>query len=162
MVVQFQTNDSYTLGRRRARDYVYVWNSKFKTRQEQAYRENDKLEPRAQQSLAELFILYGISALDPPLDYRYQTIRSFLDKADEAELVQSSTTGQYSSANALIDERHDPTGWKSGENYHHSRDWDGYASYPPEGQNAHVDILAASSLYAKLKANVRLYTLIFY
>ena len=154
-------NDSCTLGRRRARDHVYIWNNKFKTRQEQAYRgEHNKLEPRAQQSLAELFILYGKLALDPPLDYRYQAIRSFLDKADEAELVQSSVNGQYSPANALIDERHDPTGWKSGGNYHYSRNWDDYASYPPEGQNAYVNILAAGRLYAKLKADVRLYTLL--
>ena len=75
-------------------------------------------------------------------------LKRFLDQGDE----QFRTNNKHTAHVAFIDERSDDTGWKdyAGETHHAARDWDGYASYPPQGGNSSTRYVNAADMYGHL------------
>ena len=134
---------------------MFIWDKKFESRRRYAYRtEESSFEQRSGQTTIDAFLSAKTSWLDPT-DHNYISLRAFLGRADDVDLIRDPPFDQDNRLLALIDERRDTTGWIDINGEHHSaRDWDGYASYPPEGKLRSADILNACNLYRKLQSSV--------
>ena len=129
------------------------------TRREKAYlAEEDGLTQNSNESALTAFLRTQRSRLDPP-NHSFPELQNFLEKARDIELIEESSLPQYTIPIALLDDRRDTTGWHDSRGEHFSaRDWDGYASYPPQGENIFEGLLNAGDLYRRLLASVRLLT----
>ena len=119
-------------------------------RERRAYPAEDrKLTPAPDQSLTDAFFEELGSRLDPP-QFSYIALRKFLENADEEDLRSPTSSSRYDRPLVLLDDRRDITGWLDPNGDHHSaRDWDNYATYPPEGENPTISLMHAQDLYQK-------------
>lgn len=126
-------------------------------RQKQAYPlEDNRIEQQPSQSIVSVFLKENRSSLDPP-QYNYTSLRLFLEKADEVDLLQNQPASQNSAYVALVDDRCDRTGWQDiSKQYHSARNWDIYAQRPPPGDCQQSSLLSVGDLYRRFKTNVRL------
>lgn len=128
----------------------FEWDKRFIQRDRRAYPAEDrKLTPEVNQTLVDAFFEELGSRLDPP-QYNYTRLRSFLEKTNEDDLTSTTISARYDLPLVLLDDRRDVTGWLDPDGDQHSaRNWDGYAVYPPEGEDAVTTILHARDLYQK-------------
>lgn len=139
--------------RRRFQDQVFVWDSKFGSRQNHDH-ESHRLTPEDQDSIVTTFIKQFDSRLDPP-QYNYTALRDFLEKANEDDLKAMQGSTQDDEIRILLDDRRDDTGWEVSGTRHWARDWNSYAGgYPPEGQNVVSSLMNAKGLYRKQQRSV--------
>ena len=143
----------------RYRDHLFGWGREFMTRRGKAYAaEEHNLVPESNDSSLKTFLCAQRSRLDPP-DHNFPELQEFLEKAQDIELIEESSFPQYDVPIALLDDRRDTTGWQDSRGEHFSaRDWDGYASYPPQGENRFESLLSAGNLYRRLMTSVGLMT----
>jgi hypothetical protein len=138
---------------RRFQDQVFVWDSKFASRQNHDH-ESHRLTPEDQASTVITFIKQFSSRLDPP-QYNYTALRDFLEKANEDDLKAIQGSTQDDEIRILLDDRRDDTGWEVSGTRHWARDWNSYAGgYPPEGQNVVSSMMNAKGLYRKQQQSV--------
>ena len=140
--------------RKRYWDHLFVWNRRFTTSRHQVYPvEERSLTQDEDQSALTAFFNEQRTRLDPP-DHNFTELRAFLEKSSDSELF--STPSKYDSPVALLDDRQDTTGWHdAGGTWHSTRNSEGYASYPPEGERIESRLLSAGDLYRKLLTRVR-------
>ena len=129
---------------------VFEWGKRFVQRDRRAYpAEDTKLTPAPDQSLTDAFFEELGSRLDPP-QFNYTNLRRFLANADEEDLRSPTSSSRYDLPLVLLDDRRDVTGWLDPNGDHHSaRDWDNYATYPPEGEKPTISLMHAQDLYQK-------------
>ena len=142
--------------RRRLRNHVFVWDRKFATRQEQAYRKEDiEIEREPHETALDAFFQVHKSRLDPP-QYNYIALRKFLADARENDIVRPSPFYGQQQQLALVNDRRDITAWVDvAGNRKSACAWDGYSKYPPQGENVWLETLNAHELYTRLKMSVR-------
>ena len=140
---------------RTSRNRVFVWSRKFAQRQRLTYPAEDKnLTPEPHQTIVEAFFRELGSRLDPP-QYKYATLRKFLEQADSKDLVQRAPSSRYSAPLVLLDDRRDDTGWHGQDGEQHSaRNWHGYVSYPPVGSCRFTSLMDAGQLYQRQLVSV--------
>ena len=147
--------DFYPVPVRRDKGRIFEWRSKFGRRTRRAYPAEDrKLAPEAHQTTVDAFFAELTSRLDPP-QYSYTSLHLFLKQANEKDLQKPSAITASALDLVLLDDRRDNIGWlgTDGEAYS-ARDWDGYISYPPEGENPLTLLLDAQGLYKRLSESV--------
>ena len=154
------------LPKRPERHRVFVWNPKFKTRQEDSYQLEDyQIGHQLHQQIAEdiqngrqpqrgtvidAFLRKGRFDLDPPQG-AFRSLRAFLKRARESDLHQDPISTEDARLLALVDERCDRTGWISkNKKRYYTRDWLQYSEYPPEGDCRQWNLLHAKGLYERL------------
>ncbi|MCJ1436709.1 hypothetical protein MMC27_006091 [Xylographa pallens] len=141
------------LPRRFVTDRRYIWDRAFATRQWRSHAlEVSLIEPQPHESIVDAFISGQKSLLDPP-QYNCPALKSFLDSASTAALLQIPARPANAAKIALIDDRRDHTGWQAGGEHRGARDWDGYDRYPPEGVDQYFSAVTAAELHARLKVN---------
>ncbi|KAL2047058.1 hypothetical protein N7G274_001077 [Stereocaulon virgatum] len=134
--------------RRRLQDQVFVWDSRFGSRQKH-HLESHRLTPENQDSIVTTFIRELRSRLDSP-QHDYTALRDFLEKANEDDLKAIRGSAHDDKIRILLDDRRDDTGWEVNGLRHWARDWNSYADgYPPEGQNVVSSMMNAKGLYRK-------------
>ncbi|KAL9118401.1 MAG: hypothetical protein Q9187_005053 [Circinaria calcarea] len=137
-------------------DSALSWDRKFTKRRQKAYlAEESNLTQDAKQSTLTSFLNEQASRLDPP-DHNFIELRAFLERASDAELMGDPSLPRYNVPIALLDDRRDNTGWQDSRGEHYAaRDWDGYASYPPQGESRFSRLFSAGDLYRRLQTSVR-------
>ncbi|MCJ1283202.1 hypothetical protein MMC26_002530 [Xylographa opegraphella] len=141
------------LPRRFLTDRRFVWNRAFATRQWRSHAlEVSLIEAQPHESIVDAFISGQKSLLDPP-QYDCPALKSFLDSASTAALLQIPPRPGDAAKIALIDDRRDHTGWQAGGEHRGARDWDGYDRYPPEGVDQYFSAVTAAELHARLRVN---------
>ena len=135
---------------------VFVWDKKFERRRREAcHAEEKNLIQGPNENAVAAFLSAQGTRLDPP-DHNYTAPQAFLEPARDSDLIRSTPLSQDRKVTALVDERSDTTGWLDVIGNHHSaRDWEAYASYPPEGNFRPSAKLNACDLYRKLQTSVR-------
>ena len=134
---------------------VYVWDTKFETRQQESYHMDQTQIGRQQsspESIVESFLRQRRFDLEPPENVCV-ALRQFLEQANEDDLQRDPSVGEVENARllALIDERCDRTGWKDYRSkLVYTRDWPQYARYPPTGECQQREMLNARGLYQRL------------
>lgn len=142
--------ESYTRSPRNPlNDPLFVWDKKFSIRRQQAYPAEDKrLETETQQTIVDAFIEERNSRLYP-LQYSYTALRKYVAKARMSDLTAPATPAGHTKKLVLLDDRRDAFGGA-----HSTRNWDGYAQYPPEGERKWTGVLDAGEFYRRMMEKV--------
>lgn len=145
----------YAISAKSEKHYAFRWDKKFRQRERRAYPAEDrKLTPEANETVVDAFFKELTSRLDPP-QYNFTLLKSFIGRASVNDLQQPNAATRYPQSLVLLDDRRDNTGWlgTDGETYS-ARDWNGYSSYPPQGEDASVLLLNTHDLYKKQSRSV--------
>ncbi|KAI9875145.1 MAG: hypothetical protein M1830_008824 [Pleopsidium flavum] len=126
-------------------DPLFVWDKKFSIRRQQAYQAEDiRLQTEPQQTIVDAFIEERISRLYP-LQYSYTALRKYVTKARMSDLTAPATPAGHTKKLVLLDDRRDASGGA-----HSTRNWGGYAQYPPEGERKWSGVLDAGEFYRRM------------
>lgn len=150
-------DSAQVISRKALLNRIFTWDKKFEERNATAYPTEDSIlqvEPGQDQITA--FLETRTPRLQPP-QFNYVALRRFLEQGDEAGYKANSPTANYINPVAWIDDRRDNTGWSdfSKRDHHSARDWNGYASYPPQGDKVNTLYLNPKELFQHQSRKVR-------
>lgn len=115
------------------------WNTRYTRQQQKNYKAGDQRLPYDPSKKAELITafldsdLHRSRQLDPPISFRYSSLRRFLLTGDMGVFNPASSVGTVGAETILLDERRDPTGDATSTRVWDSDGKPGYLRWPPKG-----------------------------